>query len=139
MTPFLSEDLERDEGLRLKPYTDTVGKLTIGIGRNLDDVGISEVEARMMLQEDIRRAGKALDSRLPWWRTMADERQDVLLNMAFNLGIGRLLGFKDALAKMQAKDWAGAASELLDSTWAKQVGARATRLAEQMRRGVRTP
>jgi len=137
MTPFLSEDLERDEGLRLKPYADTVGKLTIGVGRNLDDVGISEVEARMMLQEDIRRATRGLDSRLPWWRSLCDERQDVLVNMAFNLGLSRLLGFKGTLAKMQAKDWAGAAAEMLDSAWAKQVGGRARRLSEQMRRGVR--
>ena len=137
MTPFLSEDLERDEGLRLKPYVDTVGKLTIGIGRNLDDVGISEVEARLMLQEDIRRATRSLDSRLPWWRSLCDERQDVLVNMAFNLGISSLLGFRGALAKMQLKDWAGAAAEMLDSSWAKQVGARAPRLSEQMRRGVR--
>lgn len=131
----LKAELKRDEGERLKPYRDTVGKLTIGVGRNLDDVGISEAEVDFLLMSDVGRAEGGLDANCPWWRQLDETRQRVLLNMAFNLGIGGLLKFHDTLAAVQAGNWNAAADGMLNSAWAKQVGFRATRLANMMRTG----
>ena len=128
----LREQLIRDEGLRLFPYRDSVGKLTIGVGRNLDDVGITAAEADVLLDHDITRATTAGLMRLPWASTLGDVRRAVLVNMAYNLGVGGLLGFRVALAAMERGDWPGAAAAMLDSRWARQVGARAKRLAEQI-------
>ncbi len=80
----LAARLVREEGLRLKPYRDEVGKLTIGIGRNLEDVGISDSEANFMLGSDISRTEAGLDASLPWWRKLDDVRQSVMMDMAFN-------------------------------------------------------
>lgn len=128
-------ELERDEGLRLKPYRDTVGKLTLGIGRNIDDMGITKAEAIYLLENDIERVERELDTAMPWWRTLSDGRQRAMINLAFNMGISRLLGFKNMLAAMQAGRWVIAADEALLSRWAKQVGDRADRIAELIRRG----
>src|SRR5262245_15035589 len=132
----LREQLMRDEGRVLHPYKDSVGKLTIGYGRNLDDVGISEQEAELMLDSDIQRTNIDLHAYLPWVFHLDKPRLGVLANMAFNMGIGGLLQFKKMLAAVQASDWERASAEMLDSKWAHQVGERATRLAAQMRDGV---
>lgn len=129
MIRLVSADLKRDEGLRLKPYRDSVGKLTIGYGRNLDDMGITEDEAEALLDRDIERAAADLDRALPWWSALPEPRRRGLLNMAFNLGMPRLRGFKKMLAALQAGDGRRAAKEALDSKWARQVGARAERIA----------
>lgn len=131
----LAAQLAIDEGCKLKPYRDTVGKLTIGIGRNLDDVGISKAEALALLAADIDIAAAGLDKALPWWRDMTDSRQQVLCNMAFNMGLPSLLGFKNTLAAMKAGDYRAAAAGMRASKWAKQVGARAERLAKTMEQG----
>lgn len=134
MDALLSE-LERDEGLRLKPYKDTVGKLTIGVGRNLDDVGISEEEARHLLANDVARTVADLDRHLPWWSSLDPVRQRVLVNLCFNIGIGSLMEFKKTLGAVRRGDYVGAAYGMLASRWASQVGARATRLAHMMSTG----
>lgn len=132
----LKKQLVRHEGMRLKPYKDSVGKLTIGIGRNLDDVGISTAEALLMCDNDIARVMAHLDRALPWWRNLdGDKRRQALANMCFNLGIGRLLEFEKALEAMRTGNWAAAAREMLDSKWASQVGNRATELSDMMRKG----
>lgn len=131
----LLDQLRRDEGLRLKPYRDSVGKLTIGHGRNLDDRGISEAEADMMMKNDVAEVYCALSANLPWSDNLDDARRAVLANMAYNLGIGGLLGFHKTLYFVQTGDYASAASAMLSSKWAHQVGKRATRLAAQMRSG----
>lgn len=133
--PTLVAELKRDEGVRLKPYTDTVGKLTIGVGRNLTDVGISDDECTFLLESDINRTIAALDRSLPWWRNLTPVRQRVLVNMAFNMGMTGLLTFKNTLAAMQNGSYAAAAAGMLASKWAMQVGARAERLADMMRTG----
>ena len=130
----LREELIRDEGLRLMPYTDTVGKLTIGIGRNLTDKGISNEEARMLLDSDIKEHLKLLDDNLEWWRTMSENRQRVLANLAFNMG-SKLLTFTNTLAAMKRGDYEAAADGMAQSKWATQVGPRATRLVQMMREG----
>lgn len=128
----LVHELIPDEGIRLKPYKDTKRKLTIGIGRNLDDVGISMDEALTLVHNDIARAAKLLDEHFPWWRTLTDDRQRVLANMAFNLG-GRLLEFQNTMGEIQAGQYEAAAARMQASLWARQVGPRAVRLAERMK------
>ena len=131
----LISDLERDEGVRLKPYLDTVGKTTIGIGRNLDDVGISDDEALYLCRNDIARTMADLDKHAPWWRSLSEARQRALANMCFNMGWYRLSGFVHLLAALQAGDWATAKTEALTSKWAAQVGNRASRIALMFEEG----
>ena len=133
----LTKQLQRDEGLRLMPYKDSVGKLTIGIGRNLDDRGITEVEALSLLRNDIDIVEAEL-TKLPIYRKLDEVRQTVLANMAFNIGVPRLLKFRQTWIALDAGDYAKAADEMLDSTWAQQVGLRAVRLSEMMRTGAFT-
>ncbi|MDP2172765.1 MAG: hypothetical protein Q8J62_03235 [Candidatus Cloacimonadaceae bacterium] len=88
----IKEQLLRHEGLRLKPYRCTAGKLTIGIGRNLKDCGISQTEAYVLLENDIQNCEKQILDEIPEIYNALDEvRKSVLLNMCFNLGIGGLL------------------------------------------------
>lgn len=131
----LKLQLVRNEGIRLKPYLDTAGKLTIGVGRNLDDVGITNLEAKMLLENDIERVESDLRVHLPLYSSLDDVRQRVLMDMAFNMGVEGLLGFRKMLAALAAGDVATAKVEMLNSTWAKQVGIRAIRLAEMMETG----
>lgn len=129
MTDLLTGDLIRDEGLRLSVYRCSAGKLTIGYGRNLEDPGITEIEADVLLDHDIRRSLADLDRALPWWRGLTPDQQRGLANMCFNLGLTRLLGFKKMLAALEAGDGERAAEEALDSDWSAQVGKRAQRIA----------
>ena len=132
----INAQLVRHEGLRLKPYRCTAGRLTIGIGRNLDDRGISQKEAYAMLERDIQDCEQWLIDDIPEIYNKLDEvRQSVLLNMCFNLGIKGLLEFKNTLAFIGAGDWERAANNMLASKWAKQVGMRAIELSEMMRKG----
>jgi lysozyme len=131
----LEEQLERDEGLRLRPYRDSVGKLTIGVGRNLDDVGISHDEAMALLANDIKNAQGQIERELPWAEGLDPVRHAALVNMCFNLGIGRLGGFVNFLVALQAGDYKRASIEMLNSLWARQVGPRAERLALQIETG----
>ena len=131
----LEDQLKRDEGIRLHPYQDSVGKWTIGIGRNLSDVGISEAEATLLLQNDVLAASNALERAFPWVSGLDDVRKAVLVNMAFNMGIAGLAGFKGTLSLIQAGDYAGAAQAMLASKWAEQVGPRAQRLSIQLESG----
>ena len=127
--------LQHHEGLRLKPYTDTTGHLTIGYGRNLTDVGISLDEARMLLRADLAYAEHQVLEAFPWAEYLDPVRQAVLVDMCFNLGIGRLEGFRNTLSAIKAGDYAAAAEGMLASKWATQVGQRAHRLAKMMREG----
>jgi lysozyme len=131
----LIDELVRDEGMRTKPYHCTAGKLTIGVGRNIEEVGITEEEARYLLENDLGRVRDELDQALPWWRTLSDRRQRALANMCFNLGVGRLLKFRKCLAALEAGDYAEAAAQALNSAWARQVGARSQRIATMIREG----
>lgn len=124
------------EGKKGKPYTDTVGKLTIGVGRNLTDVGITDEEILYLLGNDIRAVEAHLNYALPWWVGLNDVRRRVLIDMCFNLGITKLLTFKNTLRAMQEARYGDAAEGMLNSLWAKQVGQRAVRLAKMMRTGV---
>lgn len=128
----LIEQLIRHEGMRLKPYYCTAGKLTIGVGRNLDDVGISEQEAKIMLLNDIARCKSDCLRNLPFFIKLSETRQDVLINMCFNMGINGLLKFKNTLKAIEEGRFKDAAQGMLDSLWAKQVKSRAEELSELM-------
>lgn len=131
----LELQLMEDEGLRLKPYRDTVGKLTIGIGRNLDDVGISKDEAIQMLRNDIQSVQKQLSQCLPFWSKLNQVRQDALTNMAFNMGVPTFMKFKKTISYLTQGAYKSASTECLNSTWSKQVGDRAKRIAKEIELG----
>jgi lysozyme len=131
----LQAQLIVDEAKRNRIYIDTVGKVTGGVGRNLTDRGFSDDEIDLMLKNDIAIVVRELDINLPWWRLMSEARQNVLANMCFNLGIKRLLAFKNTLAAMLVGRYDDAADGMLASLWANQVGDRARRLALVMRTG----
>lgn len=114
-------------------YRDSVGALTIGVGRNLDAKGVSESEADLMLANDIADVFADLDRKYPWWRQLPPQVQRGLANMCFNLGVTRLTVFAKMLAALQRGDYNTAAFEALDSRWAVQVGMRATRIANLFR------
>lgn len=111
-----------------------MGKVTIGYGRNIDDNGISPQEGNFLFDNDFDRCQREL-SLFPWYANQPQNVQDALMNMCFNLGITRLLGFKKMIAALIDKDYTTAAMEALDSKWAKQVGQRAKDVAVMIRQG----
>lgn len=130
---ILSEQLIRHEGMQSKPYLCTAGKLTVGVGRNLMDNGINADEALYLLSNDIDAVQKQIEYHLPWVIDLKEHQKMVLINMAFNLGVGGLLTFKNMLQALEQGDFALVEHEMLDSRWADQVGQRAVELAAQMR------
>ncbi len=132
---ILKKRLMTEEAVRLKPYVDSVGKLTIGVGRNLTDKGLRMSEVEFMLQNDVEEVIQELHTHLPWTDQLDDARASVLLDMAFNMGIDGLLTFKNTLAAMQRGDYAAAAEGMRHSKWAEQVGNRDVYLIKVMETG----
>lgn len=132
-----SDLIRRHEGERLKPYLDTATppRITIGIGRNLTDRGISRAEMDMLFANDLLAARDDLDALAPWHKFIGPVRQAVLLDMIFNMGRGGLSKFKRFLAAMHDSDWPQAAAEMRDSAWWRQVGARAVTLEKMVLTG----
>lgn len=136
MTPdSIYDQIILHEGESLKLYKDTVGKYTIGIGRNLSDRGITKEESKFLFQTDYNLVISELDRGLPWWRKLDEVRQKVLFDMCFNLGLPKLLSFKNTLEAVRTGEYDKAAAGMLNSLWAKQVKGRATRLANMMLTG----
>lgn len=131
----LLDQILRHEGLRLFPYTDTTGHVTIGVGRNLTTTGISREEALGLLRHDLARTEAGLRQRYPWFDRLDPMRQRVLVDMAFNLGLAGFARFTDMITAVASQRWEHAARAMLKSRWATQVGARANRLAAMMRTG----
>ena len=131
----LVEQLLLHEGLRLKPYTDSVGKLTIGVGRNLTDKGISKAEAMTLLDHDIDECVTDLAT-FPWFAGLDPVRQRVLVDLRFNLGPKGFRSFARTLASVEQGDYVTAGEQMLQSRWASQVSFRADRLARMMRSGL---
>lgn len=127
--------LSTDEGLRYKPYVDTVGKVTIGIGHNLTDSGLSEAAVDLIFQEDIDRATSAAAT-FSWYQGLDEIRQMIVVCMVFNMGLGGFSQFRMAISALQSGDFAAAADDFLLSQWAKQVGNRAKVYAQIIRSGV---
>ncbi|MCM2546226.1 glycoside hydrolase family protein [Burkholderia glumae] len=141
---LLEAELRRDEGVRYSIYLDTAGIPTVGVGHNCQvaplptgwTCPLTDAQVNQLLANDVASTLAKLDRSLPWWRGMDEVRQRVIANMCFNLGIGTLLTFKNTLAAMQRGSYSVAAAGMLNSKWATQVGARATRLASAMETGV---
>lgn len=122
-----------EEGLKLKPYQCTANKLTIGVGRNIEDRGISNETAMQMLDEDIDIMVNELRQNLSWFDKQNDAIQGVLIDLCFNMGISRLLMFVQTLKLIEQGQYAMAADELLDSKYAAMLPARSKRNAEILR------
>lgn len=145
----IAADLERDEARRQFPYMDCCGKsfrscacvprwrgrLTVGIGRNLEDRGLSDHEIDVLLANDIALVKEDVRRGIPWALALSPVRLGVLHQMCFNLGWPKLKGFVRTLAAIRRGDYAAAAQGMRESLWARQVGARAERLAQMMERG----
>jgi lysozyme len=140
----LIAELRRDEGVRYSPYNDTKGIPTVGVGHNLNakplpagwKYPLNDMQINSLLDDDLEDVFHDLDRNLPWWTDLNDVRQRALANMAFNLGITKLLGFRNTLVAMRQGKYDAAADGMLASAWAAQVKGRAQRLADMMRKGV---
>ncbi len=132
----LSDQLRIHEGVRKHVYLCSAGYETIGVGRNISEsgLGLSDDEIDYLLENDINRCRKELEA-YSWFSDLDDVRQDALINMCFNVGLSRLLNFKNALASMEAGQYDDAAEHFLDSRWAAQVGNRALEVAHMIRTG----
>ncbi len=158
----LEQLLIRHEGIRYKPYLDSVGKLTIGVGRNLIDkwfspeetelifatqqaskeemldylyqTGLSQMQILTLLAHDI---GEALSAAIyfPWFVRLTKPRQNVIVSMIFNMGLKKVTQFENMIDAIALGDYEKASFEMLNSKWADQVGRRALELSEMMRFG----
>ena len=126
---------EAARGPELFPYRDTVEKLTIGYGRNLDDKGITREEAELMLSTDLREAIEDA-STLPYWEQLDPVRKIILADMTFNLGLTKLRYFRRFHAAMSIRDYNLAAHEMQDSKWYRQTTRRAKVLVKAMQTGI---
>lgn len=141
-TSNLFTDLQRDEGFRPAAYPDPISHgapWTIGYGHTGREVhpGLvwTKTTALAALTSDISATERGLDSALPWWRTLDDIRQDAVANQAFNLGVHRFMGFNTYLELLKAHQFDEAAEDDLHTLWGHQVGARAVRIAQEIRTG----
>ncbi len=128
--------LKKHEGLRTFVYSDTVGKVTIGWGRNLSDVGITAEEAEYLLQNDMETAIAAAEALFDDFDSLSDVRKAVIADMAFNLGQARLSHFVKFRKAVSDGNFKEASAQMLDSSWAHQVGYRALELAKMMESGI---
>lgn len=139
MTPENKQKLKNlllmHESYKQFPYVDTTGHLTIGIGRNLNDRGLSTGEAMYLLDEDILYFTSKLNLYLKFFKELNEARQIALVDMCFNLGLQGILNFKDMMIALEYGDYERAEQEMLDSKWAGQVGERAVCLARIIRTG----
>jgi lysozyme len=141
---LLIAELRRDEGVRYVVYLDSRGIPTIGVGHNcrakplpLDwRPPLNDIQVDQLLDNDLADTFAGLDKSIPWWQSLDDVRQRVIANMAFNLGVDGLLGFKNTLGAIRISDYAAGADGMAESLWYRQVGARAVRLVQAMRTGV---
>ncbi len=132
----LIKQLRRHEGVRSHVYMCPAGYETVGVGRNIAEsgLGLSEDEIDYLLKNDIKRCKQELTA-LSWFTDLDSVRQDALINLCFNLGMTRLMGFKNAMAAMAEGNYEKAADEFMDSKWATQVGSRADEVTEMVRTG----
>jgi len=128
----LQSVLRRHEGYEKFPYKCTAGKTTIGIGHNLDDNGLPDHIIQALFEYDIEQIANELSDRLEFFERLPETIQIVLLDMAFNLGVPRLMKFKKMLRFAELGEWFGVYQQMLDSKWAKQVGHRADDLSKMV-------
>ena len=128
----IERQLIEHEGLEQKVYRCTAGKLTIGVGRNLEDKGITEEEALFLLRNDIAECEDDLRSIFTKFDALDESRKRVLIDMRFNLGPSGFRMFKKMITAVKDKDLSRAAKEMKDSNWFRQVGKRAKTLFKMM-------
>ena len=128
----LKKQLVIDEGLELKPYRCSADKLTIGVGRNIQEVGITEAEAMVLLENDIARVAGEGTQAFDWFLGLTPIRKEAIINLVFNMGLSKFKQFKKTIAFIEAGDWERAGAELLDSNYARQVGQRSQRVANML-------
>ena len=126
--------LKRHEGFVGTVYNDSLGVPTIGYGINLK-AGITEREASMILEERVRKLRLKLPMVIRCWQRLSYKRQDVLINMAYQLGVSGLLKFKKMFINLENCWYDLAADEMLNSLWSVQTPERALELSEIMRNG----
>lgn len=138
--------LTQHEARRTAPYDDKTGKtlqpgmtlqgqLTIGVGHNLTAKGLTAKQIDMILDDDIDEVIRDIERHFDWFPSLSMNRQMVVISMVFNLGIAKFLDFKRTIAAIARGEYADAATFMLESKWARQVGQRARTLADMMRRG----
>ena len=135
---MIVEMLRKHEGVETHAYRCTANKTTIGVGRNIDPdggIGLSDSEISYILANDVKRVNAELCDTFRWYKKLDAPRKDALMDMAFNMGLPRLKQFKKSLAAMKANNYELAATEFLDSRWAKQVGKRAITVTDMIRTG----
>ena len=138
MSERLIKMLKRHEGVRSHAYRCSSNKITVGCGRNIDEnggIGLTDSEIDMLLANDIKRVEQELADRFSWYRNLDSVRREAMIDIAFNLGITKLLGFKKALAAMESGDYYWASTEFNASRWAEQVGYRAEELCDMIETG----
>ena len=159
----IEDQLILHEGLKTDLYKCPANKWTIGVGRNLEDRGltadeqqaildesgltkeqvierlrsrgVSREEALLLLRNDIKSIANALTLKYTWFTSLDEVRRKVCIDMAFNLGLGGFSKFKNMIRALAAKDYQKAAREMENSVWYRQVGDRAKRLVRMMRTG----
>lgn len=124
-----------NEGYRQYAYQCTAGKNTIGIGFNLDDVGLSEAESMVILDMRLTKAERDLAAALPWFNDLNDARKGALKDMAYQMGVVGLFKFRKSLALMRDEEYELASREFLDSKWAKQTPKRAKKVSYMIATG----
>lgn len=143
--------LIEDEGMELLPYFDCCGKffrkcscvsdgkrqgkLSIGVGRNIEDIGISENEAMGLELNDVIRVNLEIARAFSWFGKLNTPRRVVIVSMCFNLGLAGLKEFKKMITSIESGDFESAGNQMLNSKWASQIKSRATRLAKIMKSG----
>lgn len=135
---MIIEMLRKHEGVETHAYVDSVGKITLGVGRNIDKnggIGLSTDEIDYLLVNDVERVEAELLAAFNWYKMLGDARKDAIMDMCFNMGLPRFKKFKKALAGMAKGDYKTAAIEFLDSRWANQVGQRAITVTDIIRSG----
>jgi lysozyme len=130
---LITADLQRDEGLKLKPYQDTRGKWTIGYGHNLTDDGLTLSQVTAIFNDDLDEAIADADRTFTWLPLVDTAIVTVVYELTFNMGVGELQTFRKMLAAMEAGDRQTAANELESSDWYTQVGTRGPRLVALLR------
>ena len=131
----LKNQLVIDEGLELKPYRCSADKLTIGVGRNIQEVGISKEEAMVLLENDIARVTGQCMAEFNWFSDLSEVRKEAVINLVFNMGITTFKKFKKTIGYIEQGLFELAGTELLDSNYARQVGDRSLRVANMLADG----
>ena len=129
------EGEQRDKSGKHELYDCPAGKITIGWGHNIEDNGLSDRAAELILTEDLQAAQKEVVANFDGWDNCNFVRKSVLIDMCFNMGWGRLSAFKRMFKAIDDSDWTQAAAEMKDSNWYNQVGLRAKVLEKMMLTG----